>query len=78
VLHNNLCYHKGGKLLKNKEEQKKVRKPLKELTLLDRFLFDTAMSDSEISRNILSIIFDNRDIPPIHFSAAEPPVSVSY
>ena len=57
--------------MKNKEEQKKVRKPLKELTLLDRFLFDTAMSDSEISRNILSIIFDNRDIPPIHFSAAE-------
>jgi len=57
--------------LKNNEEQKKVRKPLKDLTLLDRFLFDTAMSDPEISRNILSIIFDDREIPPIHFSAAE-------
>ena len=57
--------------MKNREEQKKVRKPLKELTLLDRFLFDTAMSDSDISRNILSIIFDDREIPPIHFSAAE-------
>ena len=57
--------------MKNNEEQKKVRKPLKDLTLLDRFLFDTAMSDPEISRNILSIIFDDREIPPIHFSAAE-------
>ena len=57
--------------MKNREEQKKVRKPLKELTLLDRFLFDTAMSDSDISRNIRSIIFDDREIPPIHFSAAE-------
>ena len=57
--------------MKNREEQRKVRKPLKELTLLDRFLFDTAMSDSDISRNILSIIFDDREIPPIHFSAAE-------
>lgn len=33
-----------------------MRKPLKDLTLLDRFLFDTAMSDPEICRNILSII----------------------
>ena len=57
--------------MKNNKEQKKVRKPLKDLTLLDRFLFDTAMSDPEISRNILSIIFDDREIPPIHFSAAE-------
>ena len=57
--------------MKNNEEQKKVRKPLKDLTLLDRFLFDTAMSDPEISRNILSIIFDSREIPLIHFSAAE-------
>ena len=57
--------------MKNNEEQKKVRKPLKDLTLLDRFLFDTAMSDPEISRNILSIIFDDREIPPIHFSTAE-------
>ncbi len=42
--------------MENRQEQKQGRKPLKDLTLLDRFLFDTAMSDPEISRNILSIM----------------------
>lgn len=57
--------------MENRQEQKQGRKPLKNLTLLDRFLFDTAMSDPEISRNILSIIFSDREIPAIRFSAAE-------
>ena len=39
-------------------------KPLKKLILLDRFLFDTAMSDPEIRRNILSIIFGEKEVPP--------------
>ena len=36
--------------MKNNNNQKPVRKPLNKLTLLDRFLFDTAMSDPEICR----------------------------
>ena len=47
--------------MENRQEQKRVRKPLKDLTLLDRFLFDTAMSDPEICQNILSIIFSDRE-----------------
>ena len=57
--------------MENRQEQKRVRKPLKDLTLLDRFLFDTAMSDPEISQNILSIIFSDREMPAIRFSVAE-------
>lgn len=57
--------------MKNREKQKQMRKPLKDLTLLDRFLFDTAMSDPEISHNILSIIFGDREIPAIRISAVE-------
>ena len=57
--------------MENRQEQKQVRKALKDLTLLDRFLFDTAMSDPEISRNILSIIFSDKEIPAIRFSVAE-------
>ena len=51
--------------------QEQMRKPLKDLTLLDRFLFDTAMSDPQICRNILSIIFSDREIPQIRYGAAE-------
>ena len=57
--------------MENRQEQKRVRKPLKDLTLLDRFLFDAAMSDPEISQNILSIIFSDKEIPAIRFSVAE-------
>ena len=32
--------------------------------MLDRFLFDTAMSDPEICRNILSIILGEKEVPP--------------
>ena len=57
--------------MKNNNNQKPVRKPLKKLTLLDRFLFDTAMSDPEICRNILSIIFGDKEVPPIRIGIAE-------
>lgn len=54
-----------------KNKTKRVHKPLKELTLMDRFLFDTAMSVPEICQNILSIIFDNREIPSIRIGLPE-------
>ena len=57
--------------MKNNNNQKPVRKPLNKLTLLDRFLFDTAMSDPEICRNILSIIFGDKEVPPIRIGIAE-------
>ena len=49
--------------MKNEKNEKPVRKPLKDLTLFDSFLFDTAMSDPEICRNILSIIFGEKEVP---------------
>ena len=57
--------------MKNKNDQRQARKLLEELTLLDRFLFDTAMSDPEISRDILSIIFNERNIQPVRIGMAE-------
>ncbi|MDD6233117.1 MAG: Rpn family recombination-promoting nuclease/putative transposase [Frisingicoccus sp.] len=54
-----------------KNKEKRVRKPLKDLTLLDRFLFDTAMSVPEICHNILSIILDDPHLPKIHYSITE-------
>ncbi len=57
--------------MKNNNNKKPVRKPLNKLTLLDRFLFDTAMSDPEICRNILSIIFGDKEVPPIRIGIAE-------
>ena len=56
------CYN-GGENMKNNEKEK--RKPLTELTLLDRFLFDTAMNDPEFCHNVLSIIFDDDELPPV-------------
>ena len=57
--------------MENRQEQKRVRKPLKDLTLLDRFLFDAAMSDPEISQNILSIIFSDKEIPAIRLKPGD-------
>lgn len=55
----------------NKNEMpKKCPKPLKELTLLDRFLFDTAMSDPQICQNVLSIILNERKISKITIGIA--------
>ena len=44
-----------------KELQKKCPKPLQELTLLDRFLFDTAMGDPQICQNVLGIILNEQN-----------------
>lgn len=57
--------------MKNRKNQKQERKPLKDLTLLDRFLFDTAMSDPKICQNILSIIFNDKEVPAIRIGIAE-------
>lgn len=55
----------------NNKSQKKYPKPLKDLTLLDRFLFDTAVSDPAVCRNILSIILDNEELPDLRIGIAE-------
>lgn len=57
--------------MKKKEMRKKYPKPLEELTLLDRFLFDVAMSDSEICKNILSIILKNKKVTNIRIGIME-------
>lgn len=54
-----------------KEIQKKYPKPLQELTLLDRFLFDTAMANPEICQNVLSIILNERKISNVTVGIAE-------
>ncbi len=53
-----------------KNKKKRVRKPLRELTLMDRFLFDEAMSKPVISRMILSIIL-GEEISPIRIGITE-------
>lgn len=57
--------------MKNMKNQKQERKPLKDLTLLERFLFDTAMSNPKICQNILSIIFNDREVSSIRMGIAE-------
>ena len=54
-----------------KEMQKKYPKPLQDLTLLDRFLFDTAMADPEICQNVLSIILNERNVSHVTIGIAE-------
>ena len=61
--------------MKNNEKEK--RKPLTELTLLDRFLFDTAMNDPEFCHNVLSIIFDD-ELPPVHIGMTERKIEPYY
>ena len=48
----------------------KRMKPLKELNLTNRFLFDEVMSDPMTHRDALSIIF-NRDIPLLEYNETE-------
>lgn len=48
----------------------KAVKPLKELNLTNRFLFDEVMEDAETHRTVLSIIF-GRDIPPLIHNETE-------
>ena len=57
--------------MNKKVKNNKQPKPLKDLTLLDRFLFDMAMSKPEICQNVLSIIFNDREVAPIHFGIVE-------
>lgn len=57
--------------MNKKEMQKKCPKPLQELTLLDRFLFDTAMANPEICQNVLSIILNERNISNVTIGIAE-------
>lgn len=57
--------------MKKSEMRKKYPKPLQELTLLDRFLFDTAMSDPEVCKNILSIILKDKEITNIRIGVME-------
>ena len=57
--------------MKNKVQKKTQPKPLKELTLLDRFLFDAAMSRPEICHNMLSIIFGDKEIGNIKIGISE-------
>lgn len=45
-----------------KNKEKRVRKPLKDLTLLDRFLFDTAMSVPEFLHFVEETPDDDKEI----------------
>lgn len=44
-------------------EPTRVMKPLSELNLLDRFLFDEVMEDAQTAKDILEIILE-REAPP--------------
>lgn len=56
---------------------KRKQKPLKDLTLLDRFLFDVAIEKPEICHTILSIIF-NKNIPEIRVNTTEKTLETYY
>lgn len=57
-------------------KEKRRMKPLQELDLLDRFLFDNVMEDPEICRDILSICLGG-DIPDIVVSQKEKQLELS-
>lgn len=52
------------------------RVPLKELNLTDRFLFDEVMEDSQVHRDVLSIIF-GREIPLLARNETEKKLRIS-
>ena len=52
-------------------KQKKCPKPLKDLTLLDRFLFDTAMENPEFCQNVLDIILPEQMISKVTLGISE-------
>lgn len=54
----------------------KKRKPLNELNLTDRFLFDEVMEDAQIHQDVLSIIF-SRDIPVLGVNESEKEIRLS-
>ena len=64
--------------MNKKEMQKKCPKPLQELTLLDRFLFDTVMANPDICQNVLSIILNERNIKNITIGITEKTIEPFY
>lgn len=56
--------------MKNNKGKRK-HKPLEELTLMDRFLFDLVMSEPQNIQDALSLIFNGREISPIHVGLSE-------
>lgn len=54
----------------------KKRKPLNELNLTDRFLFDEVMEDAQVHQDVLSIIF-SRDIPVLGVNESEKEIRLS-
>ena len=63
--------------MNNADKRTGSRKPFSELTLLDRFLFDTAMSIPEVARNILSIIM-GEELPEISVGISEKSIEPYY
>ena len=55
----------------------KSKKPLSELTLLDRFLFDVVMEDPQNARDILSIILGH-DVGPLKVGISERTIQPYY
>jgi predicted transposase/invertase (TIGR01784 family) len=53
-----------------------IRKPLKELNLTNRFLFDEVMEDPQTHRDVLSIIF-GKDIPLLSSNETEKELRIS-
>ena len=52
------------------KKEQKVMKPLKELNLLDRFLFDEVMEDPQTARDILEILL-GREVPLLDHNETE-------
>ena len=52
------------------KKEQKVMKPLKELNLLDRFLFDEVMEDPQTARDILEILL-GREVPLLDYNETE-------
>lgn len=60
------------------KKEKRKHKPLQQLTMMDRFLFDLVMSDPRNMQDALSIIFSDREIPPIHMGISEKELEPNY
>lgn len=60
----------------SKKQNMKQLKPLKELNLTDRFLFDEVMEDPQTHQDVLSIIF-GREIPLLEKNETEKEMRVS-
>ena len=56
--------------------KKQIRKPLKELNLADRFLFDEVMEDAQTNQDVLSIIF-GKDVTLMGSAETEKELRVS-